>query len=369
MEPVRVLHVLGSLDCGGAESMVMNVYRNIDRKKIQFDFVIHTEKACYFSQEVRDLGGRIFIAPKFGIKTAFSYASWWKKIFKENNYKIVHIHMISTVKLYIESAKKSSMVILHSHSTSCRGNMIQKNVKKVLINLVKNKGDYFFACSDAAGVGAFGKEILKCKNYELIKNGIDLEKYRYDNNKRMHYRELLGLENQFVLGHVGSFTEVKNHSFLLDVFKEVKRQNQNSKLLLVGDGPCREEFENKIASLKLEKDVILLGIRDDVPEILMAMDAFVFPSLYEGLGIAFIEAQATGIKCFVSKNVPEEANVLSDLTECIPLENGAFYWAQKIVHASMSNERFSEIEKIENMGYNVKATTKKLEDFYILNAK
>lgn len=361
-KPVRILHVLGGLDTGGAESFVMNLYRAIDRNIIQFDFVKHIEDIGAYEEEITELGGKIYRCPKYTGKNHFYYMKWWNSFFKEHlEYHVVHGHVRSTAAIYLKIAKKFGIVtISHSHSTS-NGKNISAVIKNIMQLPIRRIADYFFACSNEAGAWLYGTAILKKNNYHVIKNGIDLERFFYDKEKRILMRQKLGIEeNTFVIGHVGRITTPKNHKFLIELFSKYYKENLNSKLLLVGDGDLFELIKQECSKLKIQDAVIMTGSKINTEDYYQIMDVFLFPSLWEGLGIAVIEAQANGLRCFVSENVPEEA-ILTDLVRVLPLETMAT-WLNELKNVQLG-------ERLENMSedlqqYDIHCIANRICDFY-----
>ena len=367
--PIRIVHVLGGLDCGGAENLIMNIYREIDRSKIQFDFVIHTPKRCFFSDEVESLGGRIYVAPKFTGQNIIGYKKWWKSFLcNHKEYKIIHAHMTSTAYLYIEYAHQNKMkVIAHSHSSSYRGNFLQKFYKIILTRLLVSKADYLFACSKEAGINKFSKKGIYKKNYCEIKNGICTEKYVYDYRIREAMRRKLHVEDNIVFGHVGSFTDTKNHMYLLTVFSAIQKRNNKAKLVIAGDGPLRAQIEDKINELNISQHTILLGVRNDINKILMSMDVLLFPSFFEGLSLTVIEAQATGLRCLVSDRISREHKI-TELVQFESIDQSIDAWAKKALHMAETYERRNMMAEIKKSGYNIKSTVEWLEKFYDLTS-
>lgn len=366
--PVRILHVFGSLNRGGAETMIMNIFRNLDRDKVQFDFVMHCTDACDYNEEIEKLGGRIFSIPHFCGGNCFQYVKTWNRFFKSHpEYKIIHGHVRSTASIYLSIAKKYGLVtIAHSHNTSS-GKGIKALVKNILQYPIRFRADYLFACSKEAGCWLYGRRALSKPNFRIVNNAIDAKKYTYNPDVRCRIRKALGLEGKFVVGNVGRFHPQKNHQFLLEIFKEVQGENQNAVLLLIGDGALRPQIEKKIAELGLRDHVILLGVRSDIPELLQAMDVFVFPSLYEGLGIVAIEAQAAGLPCIVSDVVPREA-FLTDLVKALPLSASRQRWAAEILRFQENDERKNTLELIQNAHYDIHETAWKMQQFYLERA-
>ncbi|WP_207653845.1 glycosyltransferase family 1 protein [Tepidibacter mesophilus] len=362
---IRVLQVIGSLNNGGSQAMIMNLYRNIDRSKIQFDFIIDRENELFFAQEIKALGGKIYILPTFNFKNILEYPKAWNKFFKEHpEYNIIHGHVRSTASIYLRIAKKYGLTaIAHSHSTSS-GTGFSAIVKNILQYKIRYIADYFFACSKSAGIWLFGEKVFKEDNFYILKNAIDINSFIYDEKKRIEKRKELNIEGKFVIGHIGRFSSSKNHNFLIDVFKEIHQRESNAVLILVGDGKLRYSIENKVDDLGLGNNVIFTGVSSDIPELLQAMDVFVFPSLYEGLGIVAIEAQAAGLQCIVSDEVPQMATV-TNMIKRISLKDGEKIWANHILHYKNRYNRKDNSKYILECGYDIKSTSQWLEKFYI----
>jgi len=366
-KPIRILHVLGRLDRGGAETMVMNLYRNIDRSKVQFDFIIHTRDKCDYHEEILSLGGRIYSIPRYKGINLFQYMGDWRKFLKAHpEYKIIHGHVRSTASIYLRIAKNYGLVtIAHSHSTSS-GTGFTAISKNLLQYPIRYTADYLFACSKSAGVWLFGKRATKKKKFLILKNAIDTKKYIYDHNTRLDKRKELQIEDKFVIGHVGRFSTPKNHDLLIEIFNVVHNKNKNTILLLVGDGELRPIIENKVKELGLINSVIFMGVRSDIPEILQAMDLFLFPSLFEGLGIVAIEAQAAALPCIVSDSIPKEAHI-TDLIQSLSLSNSLEEWAEPILNYSDTHERSNMQKEIDSSGYDINRTVHWLQNFYLGN--
>ncbi|CAG9606595.1 glycosyltransferase family 1 protein [Pseudoneobacillus rhizosphaerae] len=366
-KPKRILHVMGKMDTGGAETLIMNIYRNIDRTKVQFDFIVHTKDKGYYDDEIFELGGNIFRVPNFSLLNLKSYYLAWVNFFKTNNtqYTIIHSHIRSTAAIFLSIARKFGLVtISHSHSISS-GKGINAIIKKILQYPLRYIADYFFSCSKEAGEWLFGKRVTSNRKFKIIPNGISLEKYTFSNSTRKKIRKNLNInEKTFVIGHVGRFEYPKNHEFLIETFKLVKKDNENSKLLLIGDGILTNYIKEKVKQSNLTNCVYFMGIRDDIPDLLQVMDIFVFPSQFEGFGIAALEAQASGLKTFVSDTIPEAVKV-TDNIETISLSKPAEFWAEEILKYKNGYRRRDTMIKIKNAGYDVKEIANWLEEFYI----
>lgn len=361
--PVRVLQVFSQMNRGGAETMIMNLYRNINRSKVQFDFIVHTDKKCAYDDEILSLGGKIFRVPRYNGKNHFQYIKTWKEFFITHpEYNIIHGHVRSTASIYLKIAKKFGLTtIAHSHSTSS-GNGIPGIVKLIFQYPIRYMADYLFACSKSAGEWLYGKRVWEKKNFFILNNAIETNKFLFNINKRDFIRNELQIQDKFVIGHVGRFHPLKNHEFLIDIFNEVYKKHENSVLVLIGDGEKKNYIKQKINRLGLNKNVIFTGIRSDVHDLLQAFDVFVFPSLYEGLPVTLIEAQASGLPCIVSDKITTEVKV-TDLIKFISLDKNAEYWAEEILKTKNSEFRPNTMNQIIQSGYDVEASTKWYEEF------
>ena len=360
---IRVLHVVTTMNRGGLETMLMNYYREIDKSKVQFDFLEHRSDESDYDQEIKMLGGRIYRVPRLN-PFSIRYKSILRKFFKEHpEYQIVHVHQDCLSAIALKEAKKCGVKfrIAHSHSSNQ-----DKNWKLLLKLYYKRKISGYatdlIACSQEAG-----KWMFCGSDFRVLNNAIDSKKYVYSESVREKIRKKFQIsEETLVVGHVGRFCYPKNHLYLLDIFKKISDQTE-AILLLVGDGELREEIENRIVQLELENRVILTGVRSDVPELLQAMDVFLFPSLYEGLGIVTIEAQASGLPCLISDKVPIECKK-TDLVHQISLEEDSTYWANEAIKFSKI-ERENMLKKIQMSGFDIVENTKELMDFYLDKVK
>lgn len=359
-QPIRILHVVTYMGRGGLETMIMNYYRHIDRSKVQFDFLVHRDFRADYDDEIESLGGRIFRIPRL-VPWSRSYRNTLAQFFCVHpEYKIVHVHQdcLSSVALKIAQKCGIPVRIAHSHSASQ-----DKNLKYLLKLYYKRSiptyATQLFACGEEAGRWMFHGE-----PFRVVNNAIDTNLYAYNPQRTREIRSALKIPHDtFVIGHVGRFDAVKNHTFLLDVFAEVNQQDQNSVLLLVGDGNLRPEMEKKAADLGIANRVIFTGVRSDVPDLMQAMDCFAFPSIYEGIPVTLIEAQAAGIPCLVSDGVPVEC-AKTNLLKHIPLSAGANTWAKEIL-SKRNCLRQNTRETIIKAGYDIEANAQWLQDFYI----
>jgi glycosyltransferase involved in cell wall biosynthesis len=364
-KPIRVLQVFGIMNTGGAENMIMNIYRNIDRTKVQFDFVIHTEKKGFYDDEINQLGGNIYRIPRFKGKNIFSYINSWETLFGEHKeYSIVHSHIRSTASIILKIAKKYGITtISHSHSTS-NGKGFQAVVKNMLQYPLKYISDYMFACSKKTAISLYGNEAYETGKVKILNNAIDTERFIYDKQKSKQIKKQLGVENNFVVGHVGRFSYPKNHDFLLDIFYEIKKIKKDAILLLIGDGELRDKIKEKVQKLKLTDYVIFMGVRSDIPELMQAMDVFLFPSHFEGLPVVLVEAQASGLKILASDTITKEV-ALTDLVNFYSLNSTPTEWANKTLNCLDGYIRRSYSTEIKNANYDIIENAKWLENFYL----
>nr|WP_321262497.1 glycosyltransferase family 1 protein [uncultured Sphaerochaeta sp.] len=364
-EPIRVLQILGGLFHGGAEAMIMSLYHHMDTSKVQFDFLVHTDQEGVYDKEIIDCGGKIHHAPEYHGYNHFGYKAWWQFFLKEHpEYHILHFHIRGTAAIAIPIAKRMGRItIAHSHSTD-NGKSIKAALKNVFQHSLKNQADYLFACSEPAAIWLFGKKVLRADNFFLWKNAIETNKFSFNEDIRQKMRTSFEYDDVFVIGHVGRFITAKNHMFLLDVFSEIYKQNSKARLLLIGDGELRFPIEQKIQSIHLDDVVTLAGARSDVQDCLQAMDVFLFPSLFEGLGIVAIEAQANGLPCIVSDSIPQEVK-MSELLTFVSLKKPTEYWAQQVLSHYKEIRRAGDVEQIKKAGYDIIESAQALQAFYL----
>lgn len=369
MNMVRVLHMISSLHIGGAQAFLINIYNNIDREKVQFDFVVCEEERSELYDVVENMGGKIYICPQYIGKNHFTYCRWWSSFLnKHNEYKVIHGHNRSTSAIYLKIAKRYGIItIAHSHSTS-NGRGISGVTKNIMQWPTRYVADYLFACSDRAGKWMFGNSVVNKKNYEVIRNGIDCPKFAFNPRIREKLRKQLNVSDCFVIGNIGRITEAKNHQFLLEAFAEVHRQRLDARLLLVGDGDLMEVAKQKSRILQIEDAVIFAGAKTNTQDYYQAMDVFAFPSLWEGLGIVAIEAQAAGLPVLISENVPNDVE-LTDKVYRVPLRQGVMGWASELLKLSINSDRTAGAVAVAKAGYDISQTAEHLQNFYIERAK
>lgn len=360
-EPIRILHVLQRMEAGGTQALLMNIYRNIDRSKVQFDFLVEYPSKQFYDDEIISLGGKIYYTNVRNDYNILKFEHQLKKILKENNYNIIHVHAYTIGYFVLKTAKKCGVPvrIAHSHSNNMT-NDLKKVLKKILQKIYPIYANEYMACSKEAG-----KYLFKNKNYIVINNAIDSSKFIFSEEIRLKKRKELGLENSFVIGHVGRFKPEKNHVFLLNVFCEVLKRCPNAKLLLIGNGDPNFDILKKIEDLNIKNNVIILKNRKDVNELYQAMDVFVFPSLFEGLGIVAVEAQASGTPVLCSDKLPSESNI-SPLFKSLSLNESIETWAENAINQTKNAFKHKNMQKyVVDAGYEIKDLAQHLQAYYI----
>ncbi|MCF0242820.1 MAG: glycosyltransferase family 1 protein, partial [Treponema sp.] len=295
MSVEHIAQVMGKWLGGGVESVVMNYYRNIDRSKIQFDFICDSDSTNIPYEEIESLGGKVMLVPPY--QKVLAYRKELINIFNENHYRIVHSHLNTLSCFSLSAAKKAKVPvrIAHSHSSTNKKEWKKNILKQILRPWSSIFATHYFCCSELAGRWQFGNKKYDDGKVFLLNNAIDLEKFRFDKNVRKSKRTELGIsENTFVLGHIGRFVTVKNQKFIIDVFSSVHEKEKDSVLIIAGQGPLEMELKEYVKKLGLETSVKFLGQRNDAQELYQAMDVFLLPSLYEGLPVVLVEAQASG---------------------------------------------------------------------------
>lgn len=364
MKIIRVLHITGGMNMGGIENFIMNIYRNIDRTKVQFDFLIHQEEKQVFEDEILSLGGKIYRIPSIKKSGYFKYKKDLKNFFQNSPYKIVHSHYneLSGLILEIAKSKKIKIRIAHSHTSyPDYKNILLKIISKYLINKVKDKQILKFSCSKKAGEWLYGLN----SDFEIINNGINPREYKFNQLLRKEVRKELNIKNdEILIGHVGRFSREKNHAFLIKVFRELLRKDENYVLALVGTGDTLNTVKKEIEELNIQNNVKFLGVRKDVNRLLQAFDIFMLPSIFEGLPVTLVEAQGAGLKCFISDDVTREIDLECGLTEFINLEKSPKEWAE-IINNNKKYDRKDTVKFLKYHGYDITENAKKLENKYI----
>ena len=359
----KVLHIVGGLKAGGIESLLYNLFSNLDREKMTFDFVKKISEVGEFERPIREIGGHIFKCPKFIGINYFGCRRWWSRFFDTHpDYKIIHVHDASSSIVYLKEAKKRGIrIVVHSHNVGNTG--IKGIIKNFTKRPLRKYADVYLACSREAGEYLYGDEIVNSANYSTIVNGIDAKKYAFDESSRARIRDQLNvLDDETLVGHVGRFTKIKNHEFLLDIFAEACSFREGIKLLLIGDGPLLDDIKEKAKSLNISDKVIFAGTIVDSEKWYSAMDLFVFPSIKEGLGIAAIEAQAAGLSVIKSDGIPDSVDVTGRVITH-SLQEPTINWVRDILqHPVDSRTGFDEV--VAKAGFDIKKSVEMLESIY-----
>lgn len=365
--PLRVLHVIGAMDRGGAETLVMNLYRNMNRDKIQFDFLVNDMDGRDYDEEIRDLGGRLYQIPRYNVANYLNYSKACRSFFNSHPYSIVHGHIGLPAPIYLKEAKKAgAFCIAHSHAQNFPISPSEL-VFRACSYPTRFVADYFIACSQQAGIDRYGKSILQSDVFHILKNGIDLDRTQFNEESRAAIRRQLGIERDAaVFGHIGRLTHIKNHPFLIDVFHQVAQSLPDAHLLLAGRGEDEGSIRDKVMNLDLQDRVHFLGVRSDIPQILSAIDVFVFPSIKEGLPVAVVEAQSSGARCLISTGVPELARI-NEQTVFEPLSSGVETWARTAIdlYRTPLASRSAAILDARNSGFDIRDSASWLSNLYL----
>lgn len=353
---IRVLHIVGNMNMGGQETFIMNLYRKIDTNKIQFDFVVHSKERGYYDDEIERLGGKIYRILPMG-KSFMRHCKELYRILKENRDYIVHRHTCSSIiaiDLLIAKIAKIQKIIVHCHATKATNHSNLNVLFKPLMNRLAN---IKLACSKSAGEFLFGEK----QKFEVINNAIDIEKFKFNEKIRRIIRTEYKVNNKLVIGHVGRFDKAKNHKFILEIFEKILQKQNNSELWLVGDGVLKTEIEEIAKQKRLSEKIRFFGTKNNVNELMSGMDTFIFPSIYEGLGIVLIEAQMSGLICTVSDRIQEEA-IVTDNVNILSLDSGVEEWSNTILNSRKIDRHILNNPKIDS--YKIDNLIKKMENVY-----
>lgn len=367
----KVLEIFGEpISHGGQESFVINILQYLDHEKLDIDLL--TPYYCdntYYEDIVHSYNGNIYT---FGLafepgKSRFNISEKIDRFFREHLYDVVHIHSgsISVLAIMSKYAKKNGIkkIIVHSHCAAEKKSLKYRLTKLAFSPMMNSNPTNYCACSMVAGEWKFSKHVVQ-SSLKILKNGVDLEKYSFNPEIRVCMRKKLGVpENAFVVGHVGRFSYQKNHEYLVEVFRAVLAQNENSVLMLIGDGECRQDVLDQIQRLGIETKVIFCGLVNNVNDYMQAMDVFALPSRYEGLPIVGVEAQASGLPVITSTNVSEELGITEGVT-FLPLEESVSKWAEKILmYKDRKRQNYSE--QMRSQGYDIRFTANQIEKMYL----
>lgn len=362
-QPIRILNLFTIMDRGGAETMVMNYYRHMDRTKVQFDFLVHRAQRGAYDDEIESMGGRIYRMCPIYPQNFAQYKRGLHAFFQAYpEYRIIHSHMSELGYFAFREAERQGVPvrICHAHNAPHGFDMkmiMRTYFKKRMMPYVT----HLFMCGAESGRWLYGAK--NESRFIMLNNAIDVAAYRCDAAKRAAVRHRLGFTDELVIGHVGRFNPQKNHPFLLEIFSALLKKEPSAILLLVGGGEDLPKIQAKAQTLGIAENIRFLGIRSDVAELMQAMDVFVFPSLYEGLPVTMVEAQASGLPCLISDKVPEECIITEGLVDVMPLSASADAWAEKVLEKRKC-PRTDHSEEVAAHGFDIEAEALKLQEFY-----
>ncbi|MBE6740957.1 MAG: glycosyltransferase family 1 protein [Ruminococcaceae bacterium] len=359
---IRILHSVSNMDRAGIETMLMNFYRHMDRDKVQFDFLVNKPDPGAYDEEIRALGGRIFVSP--GFMSYRKYIAYMKDLFKEHpEYNIIHTHNGSLMLYALEGAKKSKVPvrIAHAHATAVPVGL-KNQLKKLIRPMIKYVATDYWGCSDAAGKFYFSEKRWNNSN-ELIHNAINVDNFTFNENIRNEIREQYGFGNKLVIGNVGRMMAQKNHKKLLDVFAEVHKLNPETQLVIIGTGELEEKLRQQADELGISDSITFTGVLSNVNEWYSAIDVFVMTSLYEGLPVVAVEAQACDLPCVLTDTITPEVKVTENV-KFLGLYDEPIKWAKEILEIKPA-KRVSRKAELQKAGYDIESEAKRMQDLYL----
>lgn len=365
---IRVLQVVGTMDLGGAETLIMNIYRNIDRDKIQFDFLCHNRIEAKYTEEILAMGGKMYCVPGITHVGPLKYQENLYKFFCEHSeYKIVHSHHDMLSGMILKQAKRAGITnrFSHAHSTYTSKSIFGYLQLEFFKMYFQNNVTKAFACAKTAANTLYSGKLLN--DYTFIPNVINVEQFKFNQEARMEMRKMLGIKEEIVLGHVGRFSEPKNHKFLVEIFENILHIDKDAHLILIGEGGLKEQIESIAKNKSIEKNIHFVGSKRNVYDYLSAMDLFLFPSLYEGLSVATVEAQAAGVPVLTSDSVSIEV-AITDLVHQKSLHDTAQDWANKalqIINDTKECNRLIYADKVKDAGFDVLRVAQKMQEMYL----
>lgn len=363
---IKILHVVPALGSGGIEKIIYDYYLHLNRDKFRFDFIVYGDEVGKLEKEFLKMGSNVYhIPPKK--KSIYKSLSQMKKIILNGGYDVIHAHQQETGIFPIYYARKANIKtrITHSHIAFREENKLEKLIYKIINPILKHMTTHYFACGLDAGRFLWGNDLVQKNKVFIMNNAIDVKRFEFNQSLRQSIRKSLNIDNKLVIGNVGRFSFQKNHEFLIKIFYEIYKSNKDSVLLLVGEGELEGKVRNLVNSLGIESAVKFVGYSDKIYELLQAMDVFVLPSRYEGLPIAIVESQASGLYSIVSENITKQVK-LTDLVHYIPLSETPKYWSEYILNnINMEVKRNRYSDEIIKKGYDINKTVKQLEEIYM----
>lgn len=334
----RLLCIVNSMDTGGAETFLMKMYRHLDKTQYQMDFIVATQKECFYDKEIASLGGRLFHIPLHTEHPIEAFKRI-KETVRDNKYDYVLkvlVSPIGVIDLYAAKRGGATHLCARSCNSAPRESFVRKVINTILRKDLCNITTVKLAPSDLAARYTFGNSAYEHNEVMILHNALDLEQFRFSENKRKRIREELGLGDSYVIGHIGRFTPQKNHDFLIRIFHMLKEKEANVKLVFIGTGSLQNDIRALCNTLGVQNDVIFTGVRDDVPDLLSAFDVFVLPSLYEGMPNACIEAQASGLRCLIGDTITKQADITGNV-EYLPITDISL-WVNAIMNLMKKEE-------------------------------
>lgn len=371
---IKILHITGAMNIGGTETMLINLYRKVN-KEIIFDFISYSDKEAYYDKEIEKLRGTVIRLKPPSERGFIGAIKDIRKVIKQNGpYNAVHTHMLFNCGIAMIAAYLSGVNIRVSHAHTTADNstsLIRKVYISIMTLLIKVFSTDFLACSDGAGKYLFGNNIVNNKRYKMLPNYINYEKFINSNHKNKIRAEFGIKDDDIVIGHIGRFITAKNHTFLIDVANEMIQKNNKVKLMLVGIGDFEEEIKEKVKKLGIASNVYFLGIRDDIPAVLSSMDLFILPSISEGLGLVLLEAQASKLPCLVSEAIQPEVDLGVNLVNKINLSYGKEQWAKKAFDILDKNnvQNINIAKAVKEKKYDLNSILENLKVVYNLNLR
>jgi glycosyltransferase involved in cell wall biosynthesis len=353
------------MNCGGIENLLMNIYRNINRKYIQFDFLTFRKETGYFDEEIKSLGGKIFYTKSLTVKNVLSNSKLNSFFLKHPEYKIVHAHLNQWCGIVLRSVKYAGIPVRIAHSHTSLNKINLENSVKNIIKLSVNANKYAthrFSCSSKASCWLYGKKEVKYGKINIWPNTIDCDKFRYNAETRTKKRSELRLNDAYTLIHVGRLHPAKNHLLLIDIFDNLSKKIPNSKLLIIGDDQMNGQCQKYASQKKSVNNIMFLGGRSDIAELLQAGDVVVYPSFYEGFPVAVLEAQAAGLPCVISDTITNEVCLTDNIVQ-LPINKGTDIWMNKIMEFK-NLDRIDTYDTLVGKGYDIHALCKNLSEFY-----
>lgn len=365
---IKVLHIVGAMAPGGLENFIMNLFRNIDRERVTFDFVVHARKDGDYVPELESMGAGVFLIPRLTSHPVKNLKQI-RRLVSENGYDFVIRHTANAlITPQLLAAKKGgAKTICHAHSTDDPAKLLHKLGRM----LMKKAADYRFACSEDAGKWMYGN-----LGFTVVKNALDIREFAYSSDKDEDIRREFDCEERPLFGHIGNLLEVKNHLYLMDIYAAIIKRMPNALCFCIGEGDMRSKIESRIEELGISDNVILTGIRFDVPKFMSALDVLIFPSIFEGLPLSLIEAQAASLPMIISDRITGDVEVTEGIVRFMSIDLSPDEWAKKAIEIvgelgapnQKSGSRIEQREAIAKHGYDIEELCRFYESFFEENS-